>query len=133
MSHEKRQEQGQEQGQEKNSGTRRKFTAEEKATILRRHLADKIPVSDLCEEYKIQPSLFYVWQRQAFENLGVALEDRRTSSRNGADGRSGSELAKQKQQQETIERLEAKLQKKDSIIAFVSEEHLALKKKLGES
>ena len=130
MSHEK--------GQEKNSGTRRKFTAEEKATILRRHLADKIPVSDLCEEYKIQPSLFYVWQRQAFENLGVALEDRRTGSRNGTDNRESAtqkqqEKQHQKQQQETIERLEAKLQKKDSIIAFVSEEHLALKKKLGES
>ena len=37
-------------------------------------------------------------------------------------------MAKQKQKQETIERLEAKLQKKDSIIAFVSEEPLALKK-----
>lgn len=115
---------------EKNPEKRRQFTAEEKATILRRHLADKIPVSDLCEEYKIQPSLFYVWQRQAFENLGIALEDRRAHRGDGAAGR---EAAKQKQQQQTIERLEAQLQKKDSIIAFVSEEHLALKKKLGES
>ena len=114
---------------------RRQFTAEEKAIILRRHLSEKVAVSDLCEEYKIQPSLFYVWQRQAFENLGVALEDRRTGARNGTDGR---ESAKQKQeqqqqQQQTIARLEAQLQKKDSIIAFVSEEHLALKKNLGES
>lgn len=110
---------------------RRQFTAEEKAIILRRHLSEKVAVSDLCEEYKIQPSLFYVWQRQAFENLGVALEDRRTGARSGTDGRaSAGESAKQKQ---TIARLEAQLQKKDSIIAFVSEEHLALKKKLGES
>lgn len=42
---------------------RRQFTPEEKATILRRHLADKVPVSDLCEEYHIQPTLFYLWQR----------------------------------------------------------------------
>lgn len=77
---------------------RRQFTAEEKATILRRHLADKVAVSDLCEEYKIQPSLFYVWQRQAFENLGIALEDRRTGARNGTDGKGGRELAKQKEQ-----------------------------------
>jgi len=40
---------------------RRQFTADEKATILRRHLVDKIPVSDLCDEYRLQPSLFYVW------------------------------------------------------------------------
>lgn len=32
-------------------------------TILRRHLAAKVPVSDLCDEYRIQLSLFYVWQR----------------------------------------------------------------------
>jgi len=113
---------------------RRQFTAEEKAIILRRHLSEKVAVSDLCEEYKIQPSLFYVWQRQAFENLGVALEDRRTGARNGTDGReSAKQKQEQQQQQQTIARLEAQLQKKDSIIAFVSEEHLALKKKLGES
>jgi transposase len=103
---------------------RRQFTAEEKATILRRHLADKVPVSDLCDEYRIQPSLFYVWQRQVFENLGSALEDRRT--RRAANGEAAA-------QQQTIEQLKAQLQRKDSIIAFVSEEHLALKKKRGES
>ena len=41
---------------------RRPFTSEDKAAILRRHLADKVPVSDLCDEYTIQPSLFYPWQ-----------------------------------------------------------------------
>ncbi|MDZ4390341.1 MAG: transposase [Gemmatimonadales bacterium] len=56
----------------------RHFTADQKATILRRHLADKVPVSDLCDEYAIQPSLLYVWQRQALDNLGTALADRRT-------------------------------------------------------
>jgi len=57
--------------------TRRSFTAEERATILLRHLADKVAVSDLCDEHKIQPSLFYVWQRQLMENMAAALEDRR--------------------------------------------------------
>src|SRR5689334_5732796 len=103
---------------------RRNFTAEEKATILRRHIADKVPVSDLCDEYKIQPSLFYVWQRQLMENMSQALEDRRTR---------GVESSESNAQKRTIEKLEAQLQKKDSIIAFVSEEHLALKKNLGES
>lgn len=103
---------------------RRQFTADEKATILRRHLADKIPVSDLCDEYTIQPSLFYLWQRQALENLGVALEDRRTRR---------TEVRQSATQRRTIEQLQAQLQQKDAVIAFVSEEHLSLKKKLGES
>jgi transposase len=38
---------------------RRHFTAEQKGEILRRHLGDKVPVSDLCDEYGIQPSLLY--------------------------------------------------------------------------
>jgi len=29
---------------------RKHFTPEEKVSILRRHLVDKVPVSDLCEE-----------------------------------------------------------------------------------
>lgn len=113
---------------EKGKETRRQFTAEEKATILRRHLSDKVAVSDLCEEYRIQPSLFYTWQRAAMEHLGAALEDRRTRRSEARD----SVGQQQQQQQETIARLEVQLQKKDAIIAFVSEEHLALKKKLGE-
>ena len=52
---------------------RRNFTAEQKATIVRRHLSDKVPVSDLCDEYGIQPSMFYQWQRQALENLEQAI------------------------------------------------------------
>ncbi len=103
---------------------RRQFSGDEKATILRRHLVDKVPVSDLCDEYKIQPSLFYVWQRQAFEHLGSALEDRR---------RRRAVATEATAQHRTIEQLQAQLQKKDEIIAFVSEEHLALKKKLGGS
>ena len=43
---------------------RRSYTPEQKAAILRRHLVDKIPVSDLCDEYKLQPSVFYSWQKQ---------------------------------------------------------------------
>ena len=53
---------------------RRSYSANEKAVILRRHLADKVPVSELCEEYKLQPSVFYNWQRQLFDNLETAVE-----------------------------------------------------------
>jgi transposase-like protein len=49
----------------------------EKAAIVRRHLVDKVPVSELCDEYGIQPSVFYGWQKQAFENLeGLFAETR---------------------------------------------------------
>ncbi len=107
-----------------NGAKRRQFTPEDKATILRRHLVDKVPVSDLCDEYHIQPSLVYLWQRQAFEHLATAFQDGR--SRRAAQRSTASE-------RERIAALEAKLAKKDAVIAEVSEEYLALKKKLGAS
>ena len=42
---------------------RRRFSPEEKVRILRRHLLDKVPVSDLCDELGLSPNVFYSWQR----------------------------------------------------------------------
>lgn len=36
--------------------SRRQFTTEQTAAILRRHLVDKGPVSELCNELSIQPT-----------------------------------------------------------------------------
>ena len=38
---------------------RKHYTAEEKVAILRRHLLDQVPVSELCEEHGLQPTVFY--------------------------------------------------------------------------
>jgi len=104
-------------------GTRRKFSAEDKAAILRQHLVDKKPVSDVCEEYGIQPSVFYAWQRHLMENMASAL-----------DGGAGRRQRNGQEEKLTnkIEALEAKLAKKDNVIAEVTEEFVRLKKTLGE-
>lgn len=101
---------------------RRQFSTEEKAGILRRHMVDKVPVSDLCNELGIQPSLFYYWQRQAMENLAAAL--------NGPvpDGPSKRE----KELAAENRRLGERLARKDSVIAEISAEYVQLKKELGE-
>ena len=99
---------------------RRKFSPEDKATILRRHLADKVPVSDLCDEYKLQPSVFYQWQRQLLDNAAAALTpDRGSANRE-------KKLASQ------VELLEDRLRRKDSVIAEISEEFVKAKKEIGE-
>src|SRR5437667_1463293 len=46
---------------------RKHYTGEEKVAILRRHLLDKVPVSDLCDELGLQPTVFYRWQKEFFE------------------------------------------------------------------
>jgi transposase-like protein len=40
---------------------RRHFSDEFKAKVVRRHLADKVPVSNLAAEDEIQPSLIHLW------------------------------------------------------------------------
>jgi len=102
---------------------RRQFSTEEKAAILRRHMGDKVPVSVLCNEIGIQPSLFYVWQRQALENLAAAM----SGPVPDGPGRREKDLAAK------IQRLSDRLIQKDSVIAEISAEFVNLKKALGES
>ncbi len=104
--------------------SRRRFTTEQKVAILRRHLIDRVAVSDLCDEYKIQPSLFYLWQRQALENLDTAVE--------AGSGRRHRDSKQADAQGQRIDFLQAKLAKKDQVIAEISEEYVRLKKELGE-
>jgi len=106
------------------SGTRqrRHFTGPEKMAILRRHLVDKVPVSQLCEEHGIHPTLLYGWQKNLFEN-GAAVFD---GPRN-RNGRQEAAVAKR------IEALQDKLRRKDEVLSELMEEHVALKKSLGEA
>lgn len=106
--------------------TRRSFTAEQKAAILRRHHVDKVPISQVCAENDLQPSLFYYWQRQAFENLVAALEPL-------GSPRSKELEARVEALEMQVARKDGVIAKKDEIIAWVAEEHVKLKKTLGES
>lgn len=99
-------------------GRRRRFTSEEKVRVLRRHLVDKVPVSEVCEQERIQPTQFYNWLKQFFENGAAAFE--RQPSR------------PDRREAERIEALEAKLRKKDEVISELMEDHVKLKKELGD-
>jgi transposase-like protein len=101
------------------SKKRKQYTPEEKVTILRKHLVDKVAVSDLCEVYGLQPTVFYRWQKAFFENGGQAFQragDRQTIKLKGR-----------------IAELEAKLAKKNEVLGEVMEEMVALKKTNGAS
>ena len=99
--------------------TRRHFTPQQKVAILREHLIEHTPVSDVCDKHQIQPTLFYQWQKAFFENGAAAFEGRRPRSQ-------------ESKEQEKIGRLENKLKEKDEVIAEIMAEHILLKKELGE-
>ena len=54
--------------------TRKNYTPQEKVVILKKHLIDQIPVSDLCDQYHLQPTVFYSWLKRFFENGAAAFE-----------------------------------------------------------
>ncbi len=98
---------------------RRRFSAPEKVAILRRHLLEKVPISELCDECHLAPNLFYRWQKEFFENGAAAFE-----RDNGTEVR---------RLNERVEALQAKLAHKDEVIAEIMESHVDLKKKLGRT
>jgi transposase-like protein len=93
-------------------------TSEQKVAILREHLVDKKPVSEVCEKHDVAPSLFYGWLKQFFENGSAAF--------------ARDDSAERRVLEQKVEALTRKLAKKDAVIAQVTEEYVQLKKELGE-
>jgi transposase len=59
---------------------RKHYTPEEKVAILRRLLLDKEPISKLCDELGLQPTAFYRWQKEFFENGAAAFQQKRPTN-----------------------------------------------------
>ena len=102
------------------SKPRRHFAATEKVAILKRHLLDKVPVSDLCDELGLYPNQVYGWLKEFFENGHAAFDNGRKSK------------AVEDANVRKIEQLEAKMQRKNEVMAELMEAHTVLKKELGE-
>ena len=100
---------------------RRHFSTDQKATILKRYLVDKVPISDLCDEYGIKPNQIYAWQKILFDHAETAFQQ--------AGGRAASKVSAQ---EDKIVRLENKLQQKNEVIAELMEENVRAKKSIGE-
>ena len=103
------------------SRQRRHFTPEQKVALLRLHLLEKKPISDLCQEHDVSVNLFYLWQKQFFENGTAAFE-------NNGQRRKADQDAKDRK----IATLEDKLQRKNEVLSELMEEHVQLRKELGE-
>lgn len=102
------------------SQTRKHYSPQEKVSILRTHLVEHVPISDLCDKHQINPTVLYAWLKQFFERGAAAFE------------RQGAEDRQVKARDERIAALQGKLQRKDEVIAELMEEHVKLKKEVGD-
>lgn len=99
---------------------------EQKAALLRQHYLEKKPISAVCEAAEVQPSMFYYWQKQLFENAPRALDgDKRLSTRERDLETENARL------KALLAEKEAALARKDGVIAVISEEYAHLKKARG--
>ena len=101
------------------SRKRKHYTPEEKVSILKKHLLEKVPVSDLCDRNELHPTVFHRWMKEFFENGAVAFQKRPDS--------------KTLKLERKVLCLEGKLAKKNEVLSELMEEHVNLKKTLGET
>ena len=102
------------------SAKRKHFTPEAKVAILKEHLVDKVPVSDVCDKHGIHPNIFYRWQKELFEKGSLAFSSKKNHRAASRTERENEELKK-------------KLANKNEVISELMEEALTLKKNLGET
>lgn len=96
---------------------RRRFEAAEKVKIIREHLLDGKPLSEVCDKHGIAPTQFYQWQKTFFENGATAFEAKKAG--------------KEYELENTVKQLGKKLAKKDEVIAELVEHNIHLKKSHG--
>jgi transposase-like protein len=99
---------------------RRHFTPQDKIAALKRHLLEGVPVSNLCDQLGIAATLFYRWQKELFENGHTLFENGRKAK------------AVEDANVEKIQKLEAKLTRKNEVMAELMEALTLEKKRNGD-
>ena len=102
------------------SKQRRQFSAADKVKIIREHLLDQRPLSEVCKQYDIAPTQFYQWQKLFFEQGAAVFEPKK------------GVVSKEYDLENKVKQLTKKLAKKDEVIAEIMASHVELKKSLGE-
>ena len=103
----------------RNHNARRQFSPEDKIKILRLHLLEQIPISEVCQRHQITPTQFYQWQKIFFDQGAAAFAKASPRALSQAEAK--------------VAKLEEKLKRKDEVIAEIMADHICLKKELGES
>ena len=97
--------------------TRRQFSGAQKVAILKRHLVDREAISDICDEVRINPNMFYRWQKTFFENGAKAFEP--------------NDSRRREPQARRVADLEQKITEKDGVISELATELIKSKKNNG--
>ena len=98
---------------------RKNFTAEKKVMILREHLDNNVPISDLSEKYSLHPNVIYTWKKQLFESASEIFSGKHKNRRKSVS-----------KEETKIKKLEEVLRKREALITEIVEENVVLRKEL---
>lgn len=110
------------------SRERKRIAGPEKLVILKRYLVEKVPISDLCDAYGLQPSQVYYWQAQLFEH-GACVFERRPGRQASAETAKDRKI---EQLEAVVAQKDLKLSQKNEVISELMEENVREKKRNGE-
>ena len=99
------------------SMSRKRFSADQKFKIVKEHLTTKTPISELCKKYGMTAKSFYDWQEKFF-----------VAALSGFDQKRGPQ-PKADQQSERVKQLESDCERMKDVIAEITAENIAFKKK----
>jgi transposase len=96
---------------------RKHFSAEQKIIILREHLENNVPVSQLAEKHNIHPNDIYNWKKKLFESAADIFTTK-----------SGKQTSASEKK---IELLQEKLKDRQEAITYLVTENIELKKNIN--
>ncbi len=96
----------------------KRLSAEKKVMILREHLENQVPVSELSESYGIQPNSIYKWKKALFESAAETLSGKHKKAKPVS-----VKITRR------IEELENTLRRREVLISEIVEDNIELKKK----
>jgi transposase len=97
--------------------------------IVKRYLVERVPISDFCDEYGLQPSQNYRWQAAIFE-LGADVFDlRKARQGKAAEPAKDARIAKL---EGVVALKDAKIAQKNEVISELMEENILATTASGE-
>ncbi len=100
-----------------NTGARRRWSAQDKAKLVRRHLWENMSLADLSDETGVVPGRISRWSKLALEGLEGVFE--------------GSGKKQERQVERAIVAKDARIRELQEVITELSTEVLSLKKSVG--
>jgi transposase-like protein len=98
-------------------GARRRWSTQEKAKIVRRHLREEVSLADLADETGAAPGQISQWCKQGLEGL------------EGVFDRSGKK--QERQMEQAVAARDARIRELQEVVTELSTEVLSLKKSVG--